>query len=205
MKLGSAIKEKGNPYIIPDCSRNDLPQFFVDMGYQTGVEIGVYKAKYTEKLCESGLKIYAVDPWGIFTEYPRDDDTVFINRQQFLYEHALRVLNPFNNCTVIRKTSMEVVKEFDVGSIDFVYIDGDHRFRYIAEDIYEWSKIVRTGGIVSGHDYFDSRRKNADVKCIVDAYTKEWKINPWYVLGRKDIRKIEETRDSFRSWMWIKN
>ena len=41
MKLRDAIKEKGNPFWIPDCTRDELPQFFVELDFKVGVEVGV--------------------------------------------------------------------------------------------------------------------------------------------------------------------
>ncbi len=101
---------------------------------------------------------------------------------------------------------MEAVEDFADGSLDFVYIDGNHQFKYVADDICEWSRKVRRGGVISGHDYiFTNPRTQAGI-ChviyVVNAYTQAYKINNWYLLGRKE-RLAEELRDRFRSWMWI--
>lgn len=55
MKLIDGIKLRGNPAEILDCSRDDLPQFFVEMGYKAGAEIGVYKGQFSKKFCQVGL------------------------------------------------------------------------------------------------------------------------------------------------------
>ena len=89
---------------------------------------------------------------------------------------------------------MEAVRDFDIGSLDFVYIDANHKFRYIAEDIYEWAKRVRSGGIVSGHDYAVSIREQVEVQYVVDAYIKTYNIKNWYLT----------TKDKWPSWLWIK-
>lgn len=197
----------GKPAMIPDCNRDDLPQFFVDRGFQVGAEIGVYKGEFTEKLCQTGLKIYGIDPWMAYYGY--DDKKVeFQKRQDFLYEHTQRTLKPYPNCTLVRKTSMDALKDFPDGSLDFVYIDGNHNFKYIAEDLCEWTKKVKKGGVVSGHDYSPRGLSMRDqdtihVKYVVDAYTLAYEIKNWYVLGRDEIIKGEK-RDKFRSWMWIK-
>src|SRR3989344_6041187 len=137
MELSEAIKLKGRPFEIPDASRDDLLQFFVDMGYKTGAEIGVYKGEFSEKLCRTGLKLYAIDPWRIYKDYgnPRGQ-----KRLDFQYENTKRVLSSYPNCTIVRKTSMEAVEDFEDESLDFVYIDANHEFRYIAEDLVEWTK-----------------------------------------------------------------
>ncbi len=69
MKIIDGIKLKGLPAEIPDCGRDDLPQFFVDMGFKVGAEIGVLRGEFTEKLCQAGLKVYAVDPWKNYLDY----------------------------------------------------------------------------------------------------------------------------------------
>lgn len=183
MRLIDAIKQKGLPFNVPHSSRDDLPNFFKHMGFVTGAEIGVYRGEFTKKFCEAGLKMYAIDPWITYAGTTQ-------GRQDFLYEHTKRVLAPYPGCTIIRKTSMDAVKDFKDGSLDFVYIDGDHRFRYIAEDLWEWEKRVRRGGVVSGHDY-----NFGEVGPIVDAFVKIKGLASFYVCG---------DQDEYLSWFWIK-
>ena len=195
---------KGRPAQIPDCSRNDLPNFFKELGFKVGVEIGVYKGEYTEILSKSGLQIYAVDPWKVYDDYGNPKGQKRMDAQ---YEHTKRVLAPYPNCKIIRKTSMEAVKEFENESLDFVYIDGNHWFQYVTEDICEWSKKVKVGGIICGHDYIYTRPLSATGGChvhyVVDAYTAALGIKNWYVLGRKEYVEGEK-RDRWRSWMWFR-
>jgi len=40
-----------------------------------------------------------------------------------------------------------------VMTIDFLFIDGDHRTRWILVDYHYWSKFVRIGGIIVFHDW----------------------------------------------------
>ena len=204
MKLIEAIKsKKGRPFEIPDCSRDDLPQFFFEMGFRVGAEIGVYKGEYTKKFLDAGIKMYGIDPWLDYVEYHNSRGQ---ERIDFQYEHAKRVLTPYPNCTIIRKTSMEAVEDFADESLDFVYIDANHLLRYVVEDICEWSKKVRRDGIISGHDYFYEKRDHSNVVQVpyaVRAYTDAYYIQNWYVLGREELVKGEK-RDRWRSWMWVK-
>ena len=204
MKLGDAIKQKGGPFEIPDCSRDDLPQFFVDMGFKVGAEIGVYKGEFTKKFLDAGLKMSGIDSWRAYYEYLNIRGQ---KRRNSLYEHTKRLLAPYPNCTIIRKTSMEAVEDFTDDSLDFVYIDGNHLLRYVIEDICEWSKKVRRGGIISGHDYFYEKREHLNVIHVpyaIKAFTDAYNVKDWYVLGREESIKGEK-RDRWRSWMWVKN
>ncbi len=190
------------PVEISNVGRENLPQFFKDMGFKAGAEIGVEFGYFSESICKAGLKLYAVDPWLIYGNYRSH---ILQEKYNHVYEDAKKRLAPYD-CELIRKFSLDAVKDFEDESLDFVYIDGAHDFKNVTDDISAWSKKVRYGGVICGHDYIRIERVRdiIQVKQAIDAYTLAYKINPWYVLGRKD--KLDgEIRDKQRSWMWIKN
>lgn len=203
MKLIDGLKLKGKPAQIPDCSRDDLPQFFIDMGFKVGAEIGVDRGEFSETIAKSGLKLYSIDPWFSYEDYEHTRGQAELDQ---LYEKTRRRLAPYPNCTIVRKSSMEAAKDFADRSLDFVYIDGNHQFKYVAEDICEWSKKVKVGGVICGHDYIYTNPRTQAGIChviyVLNAYTKAYHIGDWYLLGRKD-RLEGETRDRFRSWLFI--
>lgn len=204
MKIIEGLRLQGEPAEIPDCSRDDLPAFFVEMGYRVGAEIGVDRGEFSEKFCKAGLALYAIDPWRSYGDY---EEVRGQYRLDALYEHTKKLLEPYKQCTIIRKTSMQALADIADESLDFVYIDGNHQFKYVAEDIAEWSKKVKKGGVICGHDYIYTKPRTQSGIChviyVVNAYTKAYGIRQWYLLGRKD-RRDNEVRDRFRSWMWIK-
>lgn len=169
-------------------TRNELPKYFKESGFSVGAEIGVYKGAFSEMLCSAGLKVYAIDPWHSYDSGGRI--TKDNKRNQYLYNRAYNTLKKYPDCTIIRKTSMDAVPWFKDESLDFVYIDGDHNFKHIAQDIYEWTYKVRKGGIVAGHDYkanVGGIEKNINhVGPVVDAYVKAFGIKKLYIIGRKD-------------------
>jgi hypothetical protein len=101
---------------------------------------------------------------------------------------------------------MEALTDFKDGSLDFVYIDGNHDFRHVAEDLFEWSKKVRSGGVVSGHDYYctipQARNVICQVKHVVDAFVKTYQIPSFYTVG--EINPHERRGDSTKTWFWVK-
>jgi hypothetical protein len=162
-----------NPIPLP-FNRKGLAVLFKELGYKVGVEIGVDRGLYSEIMSKAnpGVKLYCIDPWKAYTGY---DD---IKEQDVLennFLHTKRLLEPFN-CEIIRKTSMEAVKDFKPESSDYVYIDGNHKFEYVLNDLNNWSKIVKKGGIIAGHDYKYSRRHREGIVGVgkaVDLYMKE--------------------------------
>jgi len=187
--------------------RSDLPQWLVDNGLVVGAEIGVYKGEFTEIFCKVGIKmIYAIDPWKAYPikEKYKDVDNVTQERQDFLCTHAHRTLDKYPNCTIIKKTSKDALEDFEDESLDFVYIDGDHSFPSVAFDIFEWSRKVKKGGVVSGHDYTSIPIYGAQVKPVVDAFVESFGIKTFQEIGTKSKADTKRRGDGYYSWMFIK-
>lgn len=190
------------PVQIPNFGRNQLAQLFVELGFNTGAEIGVEQGEYSEILCLANpkLKLYAIDPWKAYRDYR--DHTRQSKLDRF-YETTKTRLAPYN-CEIIRKFSLDAVRDFPNRSLDFVYIDANHNFQNVTNDIVEWSKKVKINGIISGHDYYKQKYKSQyHVWYVVNALTDAYRIKPWFVLGSKLVLK-GQIRDKPRSWMWIK-
>jgi len=75
----------------------------------------------------------------------------------------------------IYKRSEEAGGEIEDGSLDFVYIDADHSYGFVKKDIEIWTKKVKSGGLVGGHDY-DPGRFDGVVKAV-NEYCKKNKIH----------------------------
>ncbi len=126
-------------------TRNDLAKLFIGVG----AEVGVERAMFSRNIAKTSDKLYLVDFWGL-TEGYRDHVTQ--EKLDSFFEESKQRMNEYH-CEFIRKLSMDAVKDFKDESLDFVYIDANHGYESTKEDIREWSKKVKKGGIVSGHDY----------------------------------------------------
>lgn len=163
-------------------TREDLARYFYDQGYKVGAEIGVLGGDYSALLCRSipGLKLYCIDAWGIGERKRRD---YHLNQ----YEVAKIILAPYDT-TLIHKLSTDAVVDFEDDSLDFVYIDANHEPSFVADDIAEWTKKVRKGGIVSGHDYAPRISK------VIDDYVK---------INNQDLQLTTLESENI-SWWFIK-
>lgn len=127
-------------------TRADLANYFSELGFSVGAEIGVAQGDFAVILCRAipDLKYYGIDLW------PTEGKI----RLHILarYELAKKNLASYN-AQLIRKSSLDALDDFADSSLDFVYIDANHMFDYVVNDIIGWTKKVRRGGIVSGHDY----------------------------------------------------
>lgn len=69
-------------------------------------------------------------------------------------------------------TSKNFCQNVKDGSIDVVYIDGDHSYESVLQDCELWYPKIKSGGFLCGHDY-SSHTKWKDVKRAVDVFLKE--------------------------------
>lgn len=193
------------PIEIPNFGRDQLADLLAEMGLNKGAEIGTEQGVYAEKLLKANPKLHlsCVDAWTAYRGYR--DHTRQAKLDNF-YEITQARLMPYRwHYQLIRAFSMDALQQFEDNSLDFVYIDANHDFINVTQDVYHWSKKVRVGGIVAGHDYVKRKDEAAHVhvKQVMHGYTDAYNIKPWFVLG-KDAKVEGEIRDSSRSWMFVK-
>jgi len=173
--------------------RRDLARLFREKGFNKGVEVGVMHGTYSKTLCQENpdLELKSIDPYMEIYGEPQTKNWGNEHLEE-KFEFATEALQPYN-AELIRKTSLEAVKDFDYESLDFVYIDGSHQFDYVMVDIIEWGKRVKKGGIIAGHDYVGGW---PDVAEAVNTYAK--------VHGVDVINLTDETTPSWffeRTWI----
>lgn len=178
-----------SPVTLPRMGRRDLPALTRELGFTKGAEIGVWKGAFSASFCEANpnLHMLCVDPWQAYPAWldtknamPADEATAFIAKS---YEEARERLKPLN-ATIVRKFSAEAAAEVPDGSLDFAYIDANHVYDAVVEDLAVWSPKVRKGGFISGHDFrvFTNKPTIHVVRAVQD-FTKRHQIAPWFVLA----------------------
>lgn len=128
------------------------------------------------------LRLIAVDPWdtqedtgecvetGNRARWPRGK--MFDTFQSYMKKYAPNVLDKTN---ILRGHSQIELGKMPRGSVDFIFIDGDHSQAAVVQDCIEAKRIVKTGGIIAGHDW-------CIPNCIPDAVTSVLgmvKLFPW--------------------------
>ena len=104
----------------------------------TCIEIGVHKGSnmITMQKNLNISKIYAIDPYN----------------SDYYYNIAHDRLKRFKNIIWIRKTSDDAIDDIKE-QVDFVYIDGDHSYNVVKNDLELYIKKVKPDGIIAGHDF----------------------------------------------------
>lgn len=127
-------------------------------GFRKGAELGVSQGRFTMYLCATmhNMEMLAVDLW-----QERPDNTVEGGQTYEGWDHQGNYERFKANCeeyfpgrvTIVRSDTVAAAAGVEDGSLDFVFIDGDHSYDGCTRDIQAWYPKVRNGGIVAGHDF----------------------------------------------------
>lgn len=163
-----------------------------------GVEVGVQQGLYSEFLLEywkTGT-LHSVDRW-LYTEGYKDIANKSQIIQEAYYQETKTRLAKFGDRSkIIRKDSIDASKDYEDGSLDFVYIDADHSYEGCLRDIEAWYPKVKIGGIFSGHDYLDG-----DIPAGL--FGVKSAVNHFFSERLNDLRIISDSQ-GFPTWWLIK-
>lgn len=118
-----------------------------------GVEVGVADGWFSKIILANDHvdRLVGVDPYMPLVGY-------WDYRRRATFEgmesHMQAAVKPFGDrFELMRMTSEVAVNEFIDDSLDFVFIDANHGLEYAFFDIVAWTRKIKPGGVVSGHDY----------------------------------------------------
>lgn len=137
-----------------------LIQLMCDMGQScekqlSGIEIGSFYG-------ESAL---------IISSFPFIKLLVCVDQlKQGLQFSEKRLIHHKEKIKLIHGTSAKVATKLPEGVFDFVYVDAAHDYDSVKEDLDLWSKKVKPGGLICGHDYWQSGSSWPGVKRAVDEF-----------------------------------
>lgn len=137
------------------------------------VEIGTDRGKsaeYTMKISKCA-KLYCIDPYSNYEEYK---DSIKYTTGDELFEQVKNRLKQYGDrIEIIRDFSSNAVDKVP-NELDFVFIDGNHSYKYVLEDLRNWYPKVRSGGIIIGDDCVDMDDSQRDQNLDVVVYWNEY-------------------------------
>lgn len=127
-------------------------------------EIGVYKGDYSEAILSvvKPNQLHLIDPWRFQVDKRYDSswyggatgkdqenmDSIYNSVQKrFANEIKAGVVGTH------RLPSDQAAGSFKDGYFDWVYIDGDHQYKYVKKDLENFYKKVKVGGFLVCDDY----------------------------------------------------
>jgi hypothetical protein len=163
------------------------------------VEIGVYRGFYARgvKACRPA-QMCLIDPWHpadmsdlIPADYVGDPVAPLLETFAPYYpggleaalEQAFREVSAeFGadpQCRILRATSAQACDDFAPGSIDLLYIDGNHRYDFVLADLERWSSKVASDGQIILNDCYVSPIGKRQHISVLEAVSTFIKLSDW--------------------------
>lgn len=164
------------------CDYEDLYSHFSDILKDDSVfvEIGVWKGR---SICFLGqqilikgkkTKLFGVDTFkGSENETPHQIEVQKLGGSTLpIFESNISALGLQDIVFPIESNSVAASSKFENGSIDIIFVDGDHSYEGVKADLAAWTPKMKSGGIMCGHDFWASTVKQA----VFDHFTSIQKI-----------------------------
>ena len=129
-----------------------------------GVEIGVCGGEHALSLLKTLKidKLFLIDPYEMYETFLNGEGKNYGTTLLPLsdtYIQALNLLKPFEECIQwVKKLSDDAVKEIHE-PLDFVYVDGNHDYDFVKNDIENYYPLLKKGGVMGGHDFYNGFAK----------------------------------------------
>lgn len=154
-------------------SRLDLPVLLNSRRLlATAVEVGTHQGAFAALFLQTwlGKTFYCIDPWRSVAGYEEQEKHLYQRGASRQHDLAIAKkvvqaqLRHYQDVFFLETTSQDAAPYFQDSSLDFVYLDADHRYRCLFDDLCTWWSKVRPGGILAGHDvvYFDGMLDQTD-------------------------------------------
>lgn len=130
------------------------------------VEVGAYKGRsilfLAEQLRSAGkhrCTLFAVDPWAD----PMDKKA---------FDRNLKKMAGSSLVTPLQMTSMQAAGYLEGKGVecDLVFIDGLHDYESVKQDICAWRRLVKPGGTLAGHDYWNWGQHEGVGRAVDEAF-----------------------------------
>ena len=144
-----------------------------------GAEIGSAQGQFAAKIMSvwKGKKLYMVDPWNVQTtqEYPEKHNHIDFDHW---YSCCQAMAENDNRIQLMKMMSVEAVSRIRNMSLDWVYIDANHAYGHVLEDLDLWYPKVKVGGLFGGHDFYTNTKDGnwCEVDSAVERWTRERNI-----------------------------
>lgn len=144
-------------------------------GWTRGAELGVAAGETTAHLLARCPDLYliGVDAWQAQPENAGPE--TYVEWDHGANERAARrTVSPYGDrCRLIDGWTHEVGARMPSGVLDFLWIDADHSEQAVRRDILVWSRALKPGGWLLGHDI-----NWPTVKAAVDDLVPGYEIGP---------------------------
>jgi len=148
-----------------------------------GAEIGVWRGWFSTEILGCPVKmLYLIDPWCRQPEGQYQDSINSENQDTNLAEARANLSGHRDRCVFIQGFSADVARQnTNIPPLDWVYIDGNHSYANVKEDLELWSKRLKADGVLMGHDYTEGRWAKEWHMAVVPAVNDFCRDQGWHI------------------------
>ena len=127
------------------------------VGAEIGVHLGIHAGELL--LAAKPRKLHLIDPWIALVDEGHVGtwyESVSQEEMDSYHSSVSAMMAEYTATGVVelhRKRSAEVLPFFADNSFDWIYVDGDHSYAAVAEDLALSYAKVKPGGMIAGDDY----------------------------------------------------
>ena len=137
-------------------------------------EIGGWDGQFSRRILDdcAPVTLHLIDPWQYMPEF---GNTGFGRKKnehlmEVKYQDVVKAFADEPRVVIHRATSEAALSAMPDGSLDWVYIDGNHNEPFIGNDIALCLKKVKAKGVIAGDDFnWQSEASGAPVRRAVEA------------------------------------
>jgi hypothetical protein len=121
-------------------------------------EIGVWRGDFSAEILNvtRPRELHLIDPWAFDSNFPRRLYGGMEAKTQAdmdaIHDSVVARFGANPAVTIHRRKSVDAARAFTNHTFDWVYIDGDHSYASVLQDLQEWSSKVKPGGWIAGDD-----------------------------------------------------
>lgn len=134
-------------------------------------EIGVWDGGFSEEILEitQPRLLHLIDPWEFQPEFGNSAFGREAHREAMdeKYEMVRNKFKGDKRVRIHRAMSHEALEGFKDASLDWVYVDGNHNYEVVSQDLELCLHKVKPDGIISGDDFFWQQDNKAPVRMAV--------------------------------------
>lgn len=144
-------------------TRNDMLKYYCDtLSNPKILEIGVFKGDFLNYLVTNCnyASIDAVDLFkGVTCSGDSDGNNVVYYDVGKSYLELLEKYKEMPNIKIHKSDSIHFLQNQDDNTYDIIYIDGDHSYNGVKQDLMNAFRKIKKGGYIMGHDYEMNMKK----------------------------------------------
>lgn len=138
-----------------------------------GVEIGVMFGEFSKHMLSNWPgRLFMIDPWENQPPSRYLDGCNSLDMDKAMQRAIDACMEFGKRAVIVREYSVMAAKNFQEGQLDWVFLDGNHRYESVKADLNAYWGKLHSGAIMAGHDFYERHTDWHD--CGVETAVREF-------------------------------